>query len=133
MWNIQLVLQRYAAWVAADNSGVDWNHTAAGFAALLSGGRRCRPQCSDNDGLAIDGAMKCLRKNNLYYYELLGMYYIKRMTLRKIGKKLAISHSEVAKRVQCAEGFVEGCLAMADIVLEMDDAVQEITPDKHVA
>lgn len=38
--------------------------------------------------------------------------------------KLGVSHTQVLKRLQAAEGFIDGCLAMLDVVLEMDQAVQ---------
>lgn len=34
------VLDRWGAWAAADNSGVDWQPVAAGFKGLLPHGRK---------------------------------------------------------------------------------------------
>ena len=39
------VLDRWGAWAAADNSGVDWQPIAAGFKGLLPHGKKSRLQC----------------------------------------------------------------------------------------
>lgn len=120
MRDIRLVLERYGAWVAAEGGNVGWNTTAAGFSSLLPSTRKSLPQCCDEDGLAIDGAMKCLLKKDDYLHDLLQRHYVQKQTLRLMGNKLGISHNEVSKRLQVAEGFIDGCLAMADVSLEMD-------------
>ncbi len=137
MRDIQLVLERYGAWVAADHDRVNWNSIAAGFSSLLPSTKKAAPQCCDEDGLAIDGAMQCLLKNNSYLYGLIEMYYVNRLPLRVMGNKLGISHNEVSVRLQCAEGFIDGCLAVADVVLEMDgqtrkENIYEVTKKKVV-
>lgn len=43
------VLDRWGAWAAADNSGVDWQPIAAGFKGLLPHGKKSRLQCEGND------------------------------------------------------------------------------------
>ncbi|HHU1753818.1 TPA: antiterminator Q family protein, partial [Escherichia coli] len=40
--------------------------------------------------------------------------------LRALGAKMGISLNQVVIRLQKAEGFVEGCLAMLEVSLEMD-------------
>ncbi|EFC2194721.1 antitermination protein, partial [Escherichia coli] len=49
------VLDRWGAWAAADNSGVDWQPIAAGFKGLLPHGKKSRLQCDDDEGIMIDG------------------------------------------------------------------------------
>lgn len=47
-----------------------------------------------------------------------------------MGNKLGISHNEVAKRLQAAEGFIEGVLAVSGVTLEADKSVQKEIIDK---
>ncbi|CRL45094.1 Phage antitermination protein Q [Sodalis glossinidius str. 'morsitans'] len=47
------------------------------------------------------------------------MRYVNGFSLRVMCDKLGISHNLVATWLQSAEGFIAGCLAMADINLEM--------------
>ncbi|WP_081738276.1 antiterminator Q family protein [Photorhabdus khanii] len=64
------------------------------------------------------------------YYQLIVLHYIKACTLRTMGNKLGISHNEVAKRLQAAEGFIEGVLAVSEVTLESDKCVQKETVNK---
>lgn len=47
--------------------------------------------------------------------------------------KLGISHTQVLKRLQAAEGFIEGCLAMVDVTLEMDIECTKKNTDTYKA
>ncbi|KER01109.1 antitermination protein [Photorhabdus temperata] len=125
MRDIQMVLERWGSWAANDNSDVDWSPIAAGFKGLIPNKAKSRPQCCDDDGLAVDAAMRRLKDYNAYYFQLIVMYYVRRMPLRIMGPRLGISHNQVAKRLQSAEGFIEGCLAIADIKLEIDEVTQK--------
>ncbi|MBB6871231.1 hypothetical protein HEN79_017245, partial [Escherichia coli] len=51
------VMDRWGAWAASDNSGVDWQPVAAGFKGLLPHGKKSRIQCDDDEGLMIDGCV----------------------------------------------------------------------------
>ncbi|MGX8940158.1 antiterminator Q family protein [Symbiopectobacterium sp. Eva_TO] len=64
--------------------------------------------------------MRRLKNYNRYYHQLIHLYYLKRYSVSTIANCLGISRTTLIKRLQAAEGFVEGCLAMADITLEMD-------------
>ncbi|CDM90167.1 protein of unknown function [Xenorhabdus bovienii] len=66
-----------------------------------------------------------LKKYNPYYFQLIVMHYIKASALRAMGTKLGISHNEVSKRLQAAEGFIEGVLAVSGVTLELDKCVQK--------
>ncbi|QKJ51592.1 antitermination protein [Providencia rettgeri] len=125
MRDIQLVLQKWGAWACEGNSNVDYSSIAAGFKGLLPSSKKTRESCCDDDGIAVDAAVSRLRKNNSYLFQLVILYYVNNCTLRTLEKKLGISHNEVAKRLQYAEGFVEGCLAIAEITLEMDREVRK--------
>ncbi|EHY3482926.1 antitermination protein, partial [Escherichia coli] len=118
--DIQMVLERWGAWVANNHEDVEWSSVAAGFKGLIPSKVKSRPQCSDDDGLIISSAMTVLKKKEPYQYELLEMYYVYGVTLRALGVKLGISLNQVVIRLQKAEGFIDGCLAMLGVSLEID-------------
>ncbi|CUA61135.1 antiterminator Q family protein [Escherichia coli] len=120
MRDIQMVLERWGAWVANNHEDVEWSSVAAGFKGLIPSKVKSRPQCSDDDGLIISSAMTILKKKEPYQYELLEMYYVYGVTLRALGVKLGISLNQVVIRLQKAEGFIDGCLAMLGVSLEID-------------
>lgn len=120
MRDIQLVLSRWGSWAHEGNSDVDYSSIAAGFKGLIPSTKKSRESCCDDDGFAIDGAVNKLKKNNSYLFQLVIMYYVKNYTLRVVAHRLGISHNEVSKRLQYAEGYIEGCLAMLEIKLEME-------------
>ncbi|HDD9684261.1 TPA: antitermination protein [Escherichia coli] len=120
MRDIQMVLERWGAWVANNHEDVEWSSVAAGFKGLIPSKVKSRPQCSDDDGLIISSAMTVLKKKEPYQYELLEMYYVYGVTLRALGIKLGISLNQVVIRLQKAEGFIDGCLAMLGVSLEID-------------
>lgn len=53
------------------------------------------------------------------------MYYVKNYPLRSMASKLGISHNEVVKRLQTAEGFIEGCLSVDNVKLDMDKIIRK--------
>ncbi|HCM56880.1 TPA: antiterminator Q family protein [Citrobacter freundii] len=120
MRDIQMALKRWGGWAASDSSGVNYSPVAAGFKGLLPQTCKTRLSCSDNDGLIINCAMTRLKKHDPLLCVMLEWYYVHRIPVRVMGKKLGISHTQVLKRLQAAEGFIEGCLAMVDVALEMD-------------
>ena len=120
MRDIQMVLERWGAWVANNHEDVEWSSVAAGFKGLIPSKVKSRPQCSDDDGLIISSATTVLKKKEPYQYELLEMYYVYGVTLRVLGVKLGISLNQVVIRLQKAEGFIDGCLAMLGVSLEID-------------
>ncbi|EHX8869922.1 antiterminator Q family protein [Escherichia coli] len=120
MRDIQMVLERWGAWVANNHEDVEWSSVAAGFKGLIPSKVKSRPQCSDDDGLIISSAMTVLKKKEPYQYELLEMYYVYGVTLRVLGVKLGISLNQVVIRLQKAEGFIDGCLVMLGVSLEID-------------
>lgn len=126
MRDIQQVLERWGAWTASEGEGrkVYYAPVAGGFKGLLPASRRSRVSCSDNDGLIISSAMSVLKKKDSYLYTLLEWYYVYSIPVRVIGSKLGTSHTLVLKRLQAAEGFIDGCLAALGVTLEMDRYVQ---------
>ncbi|CDL80091.1 antiterminator Q family protein [Xenorhabdus cabanillasii] len=125
MRDMQIILSQWGAWASEGNSAVDWGPIAVGFKGLTPSTRKTRVQCCDDDGFAIDAAVLRFKKHNPYYYQLIVLHYIKALPLRAMGTRLGISHNEVAKRLQAAEGFIEGVLAVSGVVLEMDKCVQK--------
>ena len=133
MRDIQMVLKRWGGWGASDSSGVNYSPVAAGFKGLLPQTCKTRLSCSDNDGLIINGAMARLKKHDPFLCVMLEWYYIHCIPVRIMGTKLGISHTQVLKRLQAAEGFIEGCLAMVDVTLEMDIECPKKNTDTYKA
>lgn len=126
MRDIQLVLERWGAWAAGGGDSVGYAPVAAGFSGLLPASRKSRTGCCDDDGLLVSSAAACLKKKDSYLHTLIEWHYVRNMPVRAIGDKLGISHTQVLKRLQAAEGFIDGCLAMLDVELEMDRYVQRV-------
>ncbi|WP_387466171.1 antiterminator Q family protein [Photorhabdus sp. RM323S] len=125
MRNIQQVLERWGGWVD-DDTGVNWPPIAAGFKGLITSTRRLRPSCCDNDGLIIDACIAKLQTvDKSEEIEVLFMYYALGLSKRSIARLLEVSDIEVRSRLQKGESFVQGCLVMLDIKLEMDDEIRE--------
>ncbi|EAW1762164.1 antiterminator Q family protein [Salmonella enterica] len=112
MHDMYEIMDRWGAWAAADNSGVDWQPIAAGFKGLLPHGKKCRLQCNDDDGIMIDGCVARLRKYKPEEYELLIAHFVIGISLRTIAKKRKCSDGMIRKRLQDAMGFISGVLAM---------------------
>lgn len=58
-----------------------------------------------------------------YDYQLLVAHYIYRVSKRQMAKHRKKSEKQIRIEMQMAEGFIEGCLSMLDIPLEMDPVV----------
>lgn len=108
--DIYEVLDRWGAWAAAENSGVDWQPIAAGFKGLLPHGKKSRLQCDDDEGIIIDGCVARLRKYKPEEYELIIAHFVIGISLRTIAKKRKRSDGTIRKDLQTALGFVEGML-----------------------
>lgn len=123
--NMQLVLERWGRWAVSEEkcTSVDWPAmSVTPGQAVLGGGKTC----SDDDGLMIDGCiarLKSVRQEEEIL--MLGLRYIARMPQRDIADVTGASRLFVRQRLQAAEDFVEGCLAMLDLPLDMDPEVVE--------
>ena len=53
MRDIQMVLERWGAWVANNHEDVEWSGIAAGFKGLIPSKVKSRSQCSDDDAMII--------------------------------------------------------------------------------
>lgn len=120
MRDIQIVLERWGGWAACDNSGVDYSPIAAGFKGLLPQTSQYRLSCTDDDALIIEGCLACLKKRKPYEHSLLVAHYLYGISKRKIAKARKKDEKIIRIEIQMAEGFVEGCLSMLDVQLDMD-------------
>lgn len=125
MRDIQLVLERWGAWAADDGIDGKWKTTSILAKGVIPSRRKSLPSCCDDDGIKIEAAVRRLKDYNGYYHQLIRMHYLKRRSLTSMAKLLGISKAMLINRLLADEGFVEGCLAMADITLEMDRFVQK--------
>ncbi|EDC5553472.1 antitermination protein [Salmonella enterica] len=128
MRDIQQLLERWGAWVANNREDVTWATVAAGFKGLIPSKITSRPQCCDDDAMVICGCMALLNKNNTDMHELLMDYYVFGMTFMSLARKHYCSDGTIGKRLQNAEGVVEGMLMALDVKLEMDRYVQREEP-----
>ena len=121
MRDIQRALELWGAWAASDSCNVDFSSIAAGFKGLLPQTSKTRIMCTDNDGLIIEGCMARLRKRKPYDYNLLVGYYVYMVSKRKMAKSRKKSEKQIRIEMQLAEGFIDGCLAMLDTRLDLDN------------
>ncbi|HFK5649896.1 TPA: antiterminator Q family protein [Enterobacter ludwigii] len=120
MRDIKIVLQLWGGWAASDSSGVDYSSIAAGFKGLITETCKSRPSCSDNDALIIEGCLARLKKKKPYEYSLLVTHYLYGISKRKIAKARKKDEKLVRIEIQMAEGFIDGCLSMIDVKLDME-------------
>ncbi|MFL7890109.1 antiterminator Q family protein [Enterobacter pseudoroggenkampii] len=120
MRDIKMVLERWGGWAASDSSGVDYSPIAAGFKGLLPQTTKSRLSCTDGDALVIEGCLARLQKRKPYEHSLLVAYYLYNISKRKIAKAHKKDEKLIRVEIQMAEGFIDGCLAMFDVNLEMD-------------
>jgi hypothetical protein len=105
------VLERWGAWAASENSGVDWQPIAAGFKGLIPHSKKSRTQCDDDEGIMIDGCVARLKKYKPKEYDLIIAHFIFGISMRAIAKKIKCADGTVRKDMQTAIGFISGCLS----------------------
>lgn len=121
MRDIQKVLELWGGWAAGDHSGVDYSPIAAGFKGLLPQTGKSRLSCTDDDALIIEGCLARLKNRKPYEHSLLVAHYLYGISKRKIAKSRKKDEKIIRIEIQMAEGFIEGCLSMLEIRLEMDE------------
>lgn len=120
MRDIQMVLGRWGNWSKHKiENDVGYSQIAAGFKGLLPEAPTSA-SCTENDALIIDSCMARLKKKRPDEYELLFDHYVRDISKRGLGRKLRLSEGMIRIKFQMAEGFIEGCLAMLDVRLDMD-------------
>ncbi|OPW96005.1 antitermination protein Q [Citrobacter sp. A316] len=120
MRDIQKVLDLWGAWAASDSSGVDYSPIAAGFKGLLPYTGKTRMACSDSDALIIEGCLALLKKRKPYEHSLIVAHYLYGIPKRKIAKVRKKDEKLIRIEIQMAEGFIDGCLSMLGVKLEME-------------
>ncbi|EPB4370921.1 antiterminator Q family protein [Citrobacter freundii] len=125
MRDIQKVLERWGAWAASDSSCVDYSPIAAGFKGLLPQASKTRLSCTDDDALIIEGCLARLKSRKPYEHSLLVAHYLYGISKRKIAKARKKDEKLIRIEIQMAEGFIDGCLSMLEIRLEMDSEVKD--------
>lgn len=106
------VMDRWGAWAASENSGVDWKPIAAGFKGLLPHGKKSRLECDDDEGIMVDGCVARLRKYKPDEYELIIAHFVIGISLRSIAKRYRCSDGTIRKQLQTALGFIDGVMYM---------------------
>lgn len=127
MRDMSQVLERWAGWAKSDSSGVDYSSIAAGFKGLLAQDSKLTLTCSDNDGLIIEGCLARLKEKRPDEHAIIVLHYFFNISKRTLAKQARRDEKIVRIEIQMAEGFIEGCLAMLDVRLDMD---AELTPKK---
>ncbi|WP_273968300.1 antiterminator Q family protein [Enterobacter cancerogenus] len=125
MRDIQQVLERWGAWAANNHEDVTWASITAGFKGLVPARVKSRPQCCDDDAMILCGCIARLNKNNKDLHDLLVDYYVMGMSFMALARKHGCSDGHIGKKLQKAEGVIEGMLMMLDIRLEMDRNVEK--------
>lgn len=120
MRDISKVLERWGGWAASDGSGVDYSHIAAGFKGLLPQSGKSRLSCTDDDALIIEGCLARLKNKKPHEHSLIVAHYLYGISKRKIARIRKKDEKLIRIEIQMAEGFIDGCLSMLDIVLNMD-------------
>jgi hypothetical protein len=72
------IMDRWGAWAASDNSGVDWQQLLLGLKVCYLG-KKTRQQCDDDEGIMIDGCVARLRKYKPEEYEFYGSFYYRNL------------------------------------------------------
>lgn len=87
--------------------------------------RKRKPELKPSEIPTLLGytAMARLKKNNSDLHDLLVDYYVVGMTFMSLAGKHCCSDGYIGKRLQKAEGIIEGMLMALDIRLEMDIVV----------
>lgn len=120
MRDIQKVMELWGGWAASDSSGVDYSPIAAGFKGLLPQTSKSRLSCTDDDALIIEGCLARLKKRKPYEHSLIVAHYLYGISKRKIAKARKKDEKIIRIEIQMAEGFIDGCLAMLEVKLDMD-------------
>lgn len=120
MRDIQKVLELWGSWAASDSAGVDYSHIAAGFKGLVPQTGKSRLSCTDDDALVIEGCLARLKQRRPYEHSLLVAHYLYRVSKRSIARVRRKDEKIIRIEIQMAEGFVEGCLSILDVRLDLD-------------
>lgn len=119
--DIRAVLSRWGTWAAGEEKRSDWPPVCAMLAGVLPHSTSRRPSCCDDDGLIIDACVSCLRRTgNRDEQEVLYAYYVLGFSHRDAAGALGMNRQNVRALLASGESFVNGCLCMKGVRLDMD-------------
>ncbi|ASX26121.1 antiterminator Q family protein [Candidatus Williamhamiltonella defendens] len=123
--DIQQVLERWGTWARDNNTGIEWSPIAAGFKGLLPLRPSLRRSCSYDDGRIIDNCVLQLQKvRQPEELNLIIAYYVKGYSKRAIARRRRVDERLIRAKLQIAEGFIDGCLSLLAVRLDMDPEVK---------
>lgn len=122
MRDIQLVLERWGVW-SRQREETGYSAIAAGFKGLLPESPS-NPSCCDDDALVVDSCVGRLKQKRPDEHDILFDHYVKGISKRQIGRKLKCDEKMIRVQLQMAEGFIDGCLSMLNVRLEMDPFIE---------
>lgn len=108
--DIYELLERWGAWAASDNSGVDWKPNAAGFKGLIPYSTKSRPQTTDDEGIFIDRRIAKLGQRRPEEYKIIIAHFVLGISLRRIAKKSNYSDDTIRKKMQSALSFLDALI-----------------------
>lgn len=123
MRDIQMVLERWGAW-SRHRYEMGYSPIAAGFKGLLPESASAA-SCTDSDAIIVDACVGRLKQKRPEEHALIEDHYIRNMSKRSIAKRDRCDEKLIRIKFQLAEGFIEGCLSMLDVSLEMDEYTQK--------
>ncbi|WP_179038251.1 antiterminator Q family protein [Limnobaculum xujianqingii] len=121
--DMQSVLERWGRWAESEEycSLVDWPALSVIPGCKPTSGK---PVCSDEDGLVID---TCVAHMSTVRSEedilILGLRFIGGRSLRQIAEIMCLPMFGVRTSLRASEEFLEGCLVVQGIQLNMDPEV----------
>lgn len=74
----------------------------------------------DSDALIIEGCLARLKQKRPEEHSLLVAHYLYGISKRKLAKARKKDEKIIRIEIQMAEGFIEGCLAILNVSLDMD-------------
>lgn len=127
--NMQEVLERWGRWAAREEycSLVDWPSLSILPCHKPQPGK---PGCTNEDGIVVDTCIAHMSKIcKADYLQILGQRFIGGHALRRIAKDVCTSKDSVVMSLRTSEAFVEGCLTMLAVHLDMDLEVRRVKKD----
>lgn len=103
MRDIQLVLERWGAWVADNRRCLLFNRSRIFWTDTIKS--KSRTQCCDEDGLIISGIMAGLNSKHPVVHSLLFDYYVFGKTFMQLSKEHHCSDTHIGKSYRTPKGY----------------------------
>lgn len=121
MRDIQLVLERWGDGLLRAKARWDTHQLLLGL-VLFPESERVRLSCCDDDGIAIDAAIgKLISVGRKDEFDLIDKHYIRDISKSAIAREMKCSEGKIRQKLMIAETFIDACLIMANVTLEMDE------------